>query len=265
MWKRLDPKISTSEKHAKFGFSPLTLWVMMLPHTDSQGRYWANASYIKGQCLPLFDHVRLEQIEQALLDLQEVRLLHLYDSNGKRYLVYHDVEDFNPPGALRYAKPQWPEPQAGVCRCVDSRRVSAVNTHLVSSPSSLTSSSTSEGVQGEPKPVASSPEGLLASLALAAKIIHASERQLRTHISGWVADKGFQRVEEILMNPAVRGKDVFWIHEQFFKAQKNGKPPPLGKKKVINPKCPKCSGRGRRFNPATNSEMDCNCVREVAV
>lgn len=121
MWKRLDPLIATSEKHVKLGFSSLTLWVMMLPHTDTKGRYWANAAYIKGQCLPLFDHVRLEQVEAALLDLQKVGLIHLFDSGSKRYLVFHDVQDFNPPGALRYNRPQWPEPPEDLCKCVSRR------------------------------------------------------------------------------------------------------------------------------------------------
>jgi hypothetical protein len=141
MWKRLDPKISTSEKHSKLGFSSITLWVMMLPHTDSKGRYWANPTFIIGQCLPLFDHVRPEQIEAALLDLQKAGLIHLYDvGDGKRYLVFHDVEDFNPPGSLRYQKTSWPTPPEAVCRCV-SRRESAVPTIVVSSSSSYSSSS----------------------------------------------------------------------------------------------------------------------------
>lgn len=148
MWKRLDPKIATSEKHSKLGFSSLTLWVMMLPHSDSQGRYWANPIFIKGQCLPLFDHVRLEQIEAALLELQKVGLIHLYDvGDGKRYLVFHDVQEFNPPGGLRYQKTSWPPPPDGICRCV-SRRENDVPTTVVPSSSS-SSSSERRGVVGE--------------------------------------------------------------------------------------------------------------------
>jgi hypothetical protein len=86
--------------------------------------------------LPLFDHVRLEQVEAALLDLQKVGLIHLFDvGDGKRYLVFHDVQEFNPPGGLRYQKTNWPTPPDGICRCV-SRRESAVNTAFVTSSSS---------------------------------------------------------------------------------------------------------------------------------
>jgi hypothetical protein len=138
VWKRLDPKIATSEKHAKLGFSSLTLWVMMLPHADSKGRYWANTTFIKGQCLPMFDHVRLEQVEKALEELQTVGLIHLFDSDGKRYLVYHDHEEFNPTGAIRYTRPQWPEPPSDLCKC--QRREYAANTLLVTSSHSPPSS-----------------------------------------------------------------------------------------------------------------------------
>lgn len=259
MWKRLDPKISTSEKHAKFGFSPLTLWVMMLPHTDAKGRYWANASYIKGQCLPLFDHVRLEQIEQALLELQEVRLLHLYDSNGKRYLVYHDVEDFNPPGALRYQKPQWPDPSEDLCKCL-SRRESGVLPPLVSSPSS--SSSSSEGVQGEGPLLPGSPEAMIVGI-LERKNCPSAPKTIRRYARGWISDKGFQFVEQATMDPWCKGKDVIAIHDRFFREAKG--PVKTPKRKAANPGCEKCGGKGRRLNPVTNAEMDCVCVREVAV
>lgn len=217
MWKRLDPRISTSEKHSKLGFSSLTLWVMMLPHTDSKGRYWANASYIKGQCLPLFDHVRLEQVEAALLELEKTRLIHLFDSEGKRYLVYHDVEDFNPPGALRYTKPQWPAPPEGVCRCLDSRRVHAVNTLLVSSPSSSSSRLGGGGVEeGEDwPPMKATPRGLLWGLFRKAKIT-GTPSQLRQYFEAWYAQAGAQRLEEILMDPKVKGVDVFAVQRWFF-------------------------------------------------
>ena len=258
MWKKLHPKIATSEKHAKFGFSPFTLWTMMLPHTDTTGRYWANAAFIKGQCLPLFDHVRLEQVEEALVDLEKVGLIHLFDVGGKRYLVYHDSSEHNPTGGLKFQRSEWPAPPDGICGCL-SRRDNAVVT-TASPPLSLSSS-----LSSNPNPPSSSPEGLLVTLALNAKVIHASERQLRTHIAGWLADKGFQFCEGLLMNPAIKGKDVFWIHETYFKPTRNGKAAPGARRKVVKPDCDKCGGSGRRLNPITNMEMDCGCVREVAV
>ena len=126
MWKRLDQMISSSDKFPKLGFNHMTLWAMMLPHTDSRGRYLANLSWIKGQVLPFFD-VRLEQIEASLGKLAEVGLIHLYDAAGKKYLVYHDHADFNTGGAMANMPSKWPDPPPSLCVCVvclKERRVS---------------------------------------------------------------------------------------------------------------------------------------------
>lgn len=243
MWKRLDQKIATSEKHTKFGFSPLTLWVMMLPHTDSKGRYWANASFIKGQCLPLFEHVRLEQVDRALLDLQEIKLIHLYDSeDGKRYLVYHDVEDFNPPGALRYTKPQWPAPPDDLCKCLQ-RRESGVLAPLVTSPSSSTSSS--PPYQPPPEPtdgrfLPSSPVGQILEL-MRRKKIRGGKDQLRNAAEGWIAKKNFEFCQELFTNGKVDGWDVFEVSNTHFANAKTFEP-------VFTPaktKCANCGGSGK--------------------
>lgn len=109
--------MSASEKFPKLGFSHMTLWAMMLPHTDSKGRFLANATWIKGQVLPMFD-VRLEQVEASLKKLVEVGLIHLYDAGGKGYLVYHHHADFNSTGAMGNLAPKWPDPPAELCVCV---------------------------------------------------------------------------------------------------------------------------------------------------
>lgn len=263
MWKRLDESIALSEKLASLSWQALGVWVYLLSQTDTRGRFHRDARVVKAKCMTMRYDVRLELVEEALLELEKAVLLHRYDVDGKAYLVLHDYEDFNPPGALGKVSPKYPAPPDRLCKCLQKERASGVRTPDVTSP--VLSTSSPEGVQGEPKPVSSSPEGLLVRLALDAKVIHASERQLRTHISGWLADKGFQVVESLMMNPAIKGKDVFWIHETYFKAQKNGKPPPGARRKVVNKDCAKCAGTGRRQNPVTGGEMDCSCVREVAV
>jgi hypothetical protein len=291
MWKRLDESISLSEKLASLSWVGFGTWAYLLSQTDTMGRFPRDARIVKAKCMTMRYEIRPETVEEALLEIEKSGLLHCYAAeDGRRYLVLHDYREYNPPGALGRVSPKYPAPPLNICDCVASERRSAGCKSLVIPPeeggvsgvpstlfspeksvrtpdvtSPVLSTSSPEGVQGEPKPVASSPEGLLVRLALDAKVIHASERQLRTHVSGWLADKGFQVCESILMNPLIRGKDVFWIHEHFFKLQKNGKAPPGARKKVHNKDCAKCNGTGRRFNPATNADMDCNCVREVAV
>ena len=127
MWKKLHDRIATSEKHAQLGFGPFALWTMMLPHTDTKGRYLANPAFIKGQCLPFFEEVRLVHVSEALQTLESVGLVHLYDSGSKKYLVLHDADDWNATGGLKYQRPKWPEPPPGLCECL-SRRDSSVTT-----------------------------------------------------------------------------------------------------------------------------------------
>ena len=210
MWKKLHPKIATSEKHAKFGFSPFTLWTMMLPHTDTAGRYWANAAYIKGQCLPLFDHVRLEQVEEALKDLERVGLIHLFDVGGKRYLVYHDSAEHNPTGGLKFQRPEWPAPPDGICGCL-SRRDNAV----------VTAASPLSSFSSPPKPPDEPPSEVRPAIrhlhrrALEAKIPGRKETLL-SYLESWTARTDAGRVEQILMDPWTRGKTVVEIQDHFF-------------------------------------------------
>jgi hypothetical protein len=265
MWKRLDESIALSEKLASLSWVGLGTWTYLLSQTDTMGRFHRDSRIVKAKCMTMRYEIRPETVEEALLEIEKAGLLHCYAAeDGRQYLVLHNYMEFNPPGALGRVSPKYPAPPRGLCPCVDSeRRASGVRTPDVTSTSTYLSSP--EGVQGEPRLLASSPEGLLVTLALAAKVIHASERQLRTHIAGWLADKGFEFVEKLLMNPIIKGKDVFWIHENYFRPLKNGKAAPGARRKVVNKDCEKCSGKGRRLNPVTNAEMDCGCVREVAV
>ncbi len=157
MWKRIDEQIAGSAKHAQLGFNAFTLWTMVLPHVDTKGRYPADAAFVRGQCLPLFQRLRLGQIHQALQELEKVGLVHLYDSaDGKRYLVYHDHSQWNPPGRLRYQRARWPEPQKALCRCLGSggpgppfhERENAVKTSLVMSSSISGGGAGEEGQNG---------------------------------------------------------------------------------------------------------------------
>lgn len=280
MWKRLDESIALSEKLASLSWVALGTWTYLLSQTDTMGRFHRDSRIVKAKCMTMRYEIRPETVEEALLELEKSGLLHCYAAeDGRQYLVLHDYREYNPPGALGRVSPKYPAPPLGICVCTDAERrkegglpgvpstlfsaEKSVRTPDVTSP--VTSTSSSEGVQGEPKPPASSPEGLLTRLALDAKVIHASDRQLRTHIAGWLADKGFEFVEKLLMNPIIKGKDVFWIHENYFRPLKNGKAAPGARRKVVNKDCEKCGGKGRRLNPVTNAEMDCGCVREVAV
>lgn len=276
MYKALHQTIRSSEKHAALSDYAERIWTRGLVAADMVGRLTANPKKFHVEAIPMLPYDE-GKIIAAFKELEAVNLCHFYKVDGKPYMVFHEHDEHNKAARnLRNIKGSYPPPEPSVCPCVmytkyegeESTVVPTIVPTIVrttASPilSSLVPDLVPEGVQGEPKPTQSSPEGLLTRLALDAKVIHASERQLRTHIAGWLADKGFQFCEGLLMNPAVRGKDVFWIHEQYFKTPKNGKSPPGLKKKVHDKSCLKCSGSGRRLNPATMSEMDCTCVKEI--
>lgn len=212
---------------------------MMLPHTDTTGRYWANAAFIKGQCLPLFDHVRLEQVEEALLDLERVGLIHLFDVGGKRYLVYHDSAEHNPTGGLKYQKSEWPSPPPGVCKC-QSRRDNDVVTAASLSPSS-------SSPPPPPEPETEPPEfkGEAAQLAIA-----------------WIRGSGERCKKETAMNKIQAALDVGVPSSEIrdaFKAAKGEKiweilDPLRDKRKKssvdgnkfrqVDPVCQNCGGSG---------------------
>ena len=146
MWKRLDESLSLSEKHARLSWEAFGLWVYLLSNSDAKGRFSGDARVIKARCMTYREAVRLEQVEDALSELERERVLHLYHVGPRRYIQIHDHDSWNPPGALRYQDPKHPAPPDDLCECV--RRESGVKTPLVSSSSS--SPSASEGVQGEP-------------------------------------------------------------------------------------------------------------------
>lgn len=71
---------------------------------------------------------------------------------------------------------------------------------------------------GEDAPLASSPIGLLITEARSQSLIYSNERQLRIMLNGWVARRGFQIVQELLMSGKVKGWDIMEINKVYFKA-----------------------------------------------
>lgn len=262
MWKRLDESIALSDKLASLGWVSMGVWTYVLAQTDTMGRFHRDSRIIKAKCMTMRYDLRPETVEEALLELEKSGLLHCYAVEGKTYLVLHDYQEFNPPGALGRVSPKYPAPPPGLCRCIDSeRRQSGVLTPDVTS-CLVSSTSTSEGVEGEDPPAPNSPEAMILGI-LERKNCPSNPQTIRRYARGWITDKGFQYVEQVTMDPWCKGKDIIAIHDRFFREPKG--PAKMPKRKVHNPGCEKCKGTGRRFNPATKSDMDCGCVREIAV
>jgi hypothetical protein len=155
MWKKIHDRVSLSKKLSKLSFTAFRVWFFVLPNSDIKGRYSADPELIKAQCMPRVD-VRLEQIGEALAELAEQRLIHLFDVGPERYFVYHDHTEHNP-GGLKYQKSKWPDPPASLCTCIGTPN-GVVN--AVTNGVSLSQSSS----QSESSPDRSDPPGLLATV-----------------------------------------------------------------------------------------------------
>jgi hypothetical protein len=203
MHKQLHESISLSEKHASVSYLANVVWMNVLPHTDAFGHYRADPALIKAQCMPYFLSLRLEQIEEALNDLVKARLLHLYDSEGKKYLAYHDHEDWSPTAGFKYRKARFPLPPPGLCRCTgpkEERRRNGVG-NADSSYSSLSHSNSppdKRGLVGERR----------ASQALAALWNDGPGE----HLNGKSAGEKIQAAIDVGVSPQVI-EQAFWDHQ----------------------------------------------------
>lgn len=233
MWKRLDESISLSEKLAGLSWMGLGTWAYLLPNVDSMGRYPRDPRIVKAKCMTLRYDVRLELVEEALLEIERAGLLHRYDVGQKAFLVLHNAAKYNPPGALGNVSPRYPAPPDTLCECLTRRRENGALAPVVTSRSV-----TSTDPPPEPP---DSPESRLYGLAVKAKIRAISDRQLKQYVNGWLAEKGYQFTEAVLMNPKARGKDVLDVNNEFFRPARNGKPAQAPQKEI---KCRNCGDSG---------------------
>jgi hypothetical protein len=255
VWKRLDESISTSEKWAKLSWSTMGIGMYILANSDSKGRYDGDARVIRARCMTYREDVRLETIEGALSEMERERVLHIYHAGQRRYVVFHDCMEWNPPGALRYHAPKYPNPPSELCECL--RQECGENAPLVTSTSSSTSS---EGGGGGAQNPRDETIRLLFSLAKRQSVA-ATESTLRNRLESWVARIGAGAVEEKLSHPSAVGKTVNELHDLWF---------PKVVQKALTPapksfKCGTCCDTGFLVDPRGGDKNPCSCTRKRAV
>jgi hypothetical protein len=75
--------ISTSERIASLGAKGALLYTWLITHCDGQGRMPGKPKVIKQQVVPFIDEISEENIEEALVLMEEQRLILLYaDTSG---------------------------------------------------------------------------------------------------------------------------------------------------------------------------------------
>ena len=138
MWKRFDEQVSLSRRVSALSDRAFRVWAMLMPHTDCRGRFLADHVTIWSRCFPR-GPMDQEEVKVALRELEKAGSVHVYEVRGERYLVFHDHDDYNPPGKLRNIRPKFPDPPVELCPCLgdETRRRHDMTRHdgTVSTPS----------------------------------------------------------------------------------------------------------------------------------
>ena len=98
--------IHESEDVNKMTDFQFRLWVNLIAYVDDYGRGDARPAIIKGKCFPLMD-IPLSKIEFALVDLAEIGVIRLYESEGKPLLFFPKWELHQ---TVRNKKSKYPKP-----------------------------------------------------------------------------------------------------------------------------------------------------------
>ena len=118
MYKALDESVSCSAKLAGVSDFAFRVWACGLARADIVGRIDAIAVQFRALCVPLAPQ-GVAEVEAALQELVGAGLLHLYESRGHRYGVYHDHGAYNPSlGNLANQRSRCPEPPGDLCPCI---------------------------------------------------------------------------------------------------------------------------------------------------
>ena len=81
----ISKSISTSTKLAEVGTFARLLFTWIIPHCDDYGRMDGMPKIVRGVVVPLCDET-VDDVAQALEDIERVGLIKTYEVNGRRYI-----------------------------------------------------------------------------------------------------------------------------------------------------------------------------------
>jgi len=162
MWKKIHDRVSLSKKLAALSYDAFRVWFFVLPNSDMHGRYSADPTLIKAQCLPrvTMDDLR---VTVALKELAAANLIHPYVVGSDEYFVYHDHQEHNP-GKLKYQKSKWPAPINLSCPCLNHEECNAVKQSVNGDTIAISHSHSLSHSQSSSTPDRSDPAGMLATV-----------------------------------------------------------------------------------------------------
>lgn len=109
--RMLKKRISKSKKLARLlDDSARLLYLMLLPHTDIEGKLEADPLLIKGEALPLMVDWMPDKIQVCLEKLDAAGLIHLYHANDEQFLQIVKFGDHQVLRTDREGKSRIPDP-----------------------------------------------------------------------------------------------------------------------------------------------------------
>lgn len=241
MYKALDQSIRDSEKLAEVSDFAYRVWNQGLATSDMAGRIPAAPKRFWAHAMPLVEYDE-QRILAAIQELAAKRLVHLYEADGKRYMVYHEHEDHNKGMKnLRNVHPACPPPPQNLCYCVTyaageeaaSADATAVPTAEPSTgvPLSLLFSPVhvpvpvpaQEGVQGEKRPPIEADSWVFSMVkVLKSRGCPNKDETIRTWVNTISGRLGRQRSEELFRFGNVANMPVTEIYDNNCKEVKGG-------------------------------------------
>lgn len=235
MYKAMHQSMRSSEKLAELSDFAFRVWSMGVVASDMVGRITANPKKFFAEVFPMLAYDQAK-IMAAFEELKATKLAHFYEVDDKPYMVFHDHDEHNKGTKnLSNLKPVCPPPMQSVCFCVaytkkeEGDSSSAVRTAdgtadvtagVYVPPPVLVPVHVSEGAGGVEEgetwpPMPATTKGNLWKLFKKAHIT-GTPSQLRQFFEAWYAQAGPQRLEQILMERRIVGKDVFAVQKWYF-------------------------------------------------
>jgi hypothetical protein len=93
--RMIDKRVSMSKKIGAVSDKAKTLWFMIYPHLDREGRIaFDDLQDLKVEIIPYFQSWTLKKIEVALNELADIKLLKLYPNDTKIAMQFNRFDDF---------------------------------------------------------------------------------------------------------------------------------------------------------------------------
>ena len=79
--------ISTSERVSNLGVKGALLFTWLITHCDTQGRMPGKPTVVKQLVAPFLDEITPEDVDEALGQMQQLKLIKRYEDNTRRPLI----------------------------------------------------------------------------------------------------------------------------------------------------------------------------------